>query len=194
MTAAAQSMLLKTMPARMAGVVNTAAMAVAATRATHRWRSRLVISAPLAAAGCRHPSFGARVAYGWPDAGRVSSQEQHALHALWGLHRVETPEGERADTARPPRRLILAQHGPAHRDGHGSCSSFAVGLLHVLAASPSGGGAGSRAFRGEEVPPQGAGSMRLAWGLLRRALDADPPAETLPAGREGAHPTRAAAA
>src|SRR5262245_7596303 len=187
-------MLLKMMPPRTAGVVNTAAMAVAATRATTRLRRRLVISAPLAAAGCRHASFGARVASGWPDAGPVSGQEQHTLYAVWGLYWVEEPECERAEAAGPPRRLVLGQHGPTHRDGHGRCSSFAVGLLHVLAASPSGGGAGSRAFRGEEVPPEGAGSMRLAWGLLRRALDADPPAETLRARREGAHPTRAAAA
>jgi hypothetical protein len=65
---------------------------------------------------------------------------------------------------------------------------FALGLLHVLAASLPGDGAGSRAFRGEEVPSQGAGSRRLAWGLLRRALDADPAPDTLRLGREGARP------
>ena len=46
-TAQVQSMARAEMPATMAGVVNTAAVAVAATKATHRLRSRLVISAPL---------------------------------------------------------------------------------------------------------------------------------------------------
>jgi len=69
----------------------------------------------------------------------------------------------------------------------------AQGLLHVLAASLSGGGAGSRVFRGEEVSPQGAGSLGSV-GTSSPALDADPPAETLRAGREGAHPTIRSAA
>jgi hypothetical protein len=64
----------------------------------------------------------------------------------------------------------------------------AQGLLHVLAASLSGGGAGSRVFRGEEVPPVGVGPHG-SLGTSSPALDADPPPETLPAGREGAHPT-----
>jgi hypothetical protein len=71
---------------------------------------------------------------------------------------------------------------------------FALGLLHVVAASPFGGGAGSRAFRGEEVRSQGAGSMRLGWGLLRRALDADPAPETVRPGREGVRPLQVSAA
>jgi hypothetical protein len=82
------------------------------------------------------------------------------------------------------RRSVLA----------GGESIQAVGLLHVLAAFLSGGGAGSRAFRGEEVRTVGAGSRRLAWGLLRRALEPDPPPETLRARREGAHPTPRGAA
>lgn len=49
----------------MAGVPNTAAVAVAATRPTHRTRIRLVISAPFAAAICRRACFGAGVPDGW---------------------------------------------------------------------------------------------------------------------------------
>jgi hypothetical protein len=71
---------------------------------------------------------------------------------------------------------------------------FALGLLHVLAASPFGGGAGSRAFRGEEVRSQGAGFQRLGWGLLRRALEADPAPKTLRPGREGVRPLQVSAA
>ena len=69
----------------------------------------------------------------------------------------------------------------------------AQGLLHVLAAFPSGGGAGSRVFEAKKSRRWVQGpSARL--GLLRRALDADPPPETLPARREGAHPRWAAVA
>src|SRR5262245_48006824 len=100
----------------MAGVVNTAAMAVAATRATTRWRSRLVISAPLAAARCRHRSFDAQLGGGCADTGPVGGQEHHAVHARRGLNRVETPEGERAVAARPPGYLILGEHDTADHD------------------------------------------------------------------------------
>ena len=71
---------------------------------------------------------------------------------------------------------------------------YALGLLHVLAADPSTGGAGgSRAVEAQKSGRRVQGpAARL--GLLRRALDADPPAVTLPAGREGAHPPQGDAA
>src|SRR5262245_42292715 len=123
------------MPATMAGVVNTARAAVAAARASHRWRRRLLISGPFQAAGCRHACFGARHVCGW----------------------------------------------------------LPLGLLHALrAGSSTGGGAGSRVLRGEEVRSQGAGSLGSV-GTSSPALDADPAPVTLPVRREGAHPARAAA-
>jgi len=203
MTARGQSRALKVRPARMAGLVATAAVAVAATRATHIRRSRLVISGPFPAATCRHACFGTAPAPGCPgiavDAGPVGGQKQHTLHTDRGGHGVEATEGERAVAARPPGRLALAQHRPADRDvsppGHSRCSAwFAVGLLHVVAASLSGGGAGSRAEEANKPLPRGAGSVRLGWGLVRRALDADPAPVTLPARREGAHPSSGATA
>jgi hypothetical protein len=72
---------------------------------------------------------------------------------------------------------------------------YAPGLLHVLEADPwTAGGAGSRAAEAKKSLPGGAGSVRLGWGLLRRALDADLAAVTLAAWREGARPTHRAAA
>ena len=73
-------------------------------------------------------------------------------------------------------------------------SVYALGLLHVLAASLAGGGAGSRAEEAKKSPPWGAEARRLSGGLLRRALDADPAPVTLAAWREGARPPQAAAA
>ena len=200
MNARGQSMPLKLRPARMAGLVATAAVAMAATRATHTRRRRLVISGPFPAATCRHASFDTTATSGCPsDAGPVGGQEQHALHACRGRHGVEATERQGAVAARPPRRLALVEHVPTERDasppGHGPCSPwFAVGLLHVVAASLSGGGAGSRAEEANKPPPQGAGSERLGWGLVRRALDAAPSPGTVTARREGARPTHGAAA
>ena len=70
---------------------------------------------------------------------------------------------------------------------------YALGLLHVLAASLAGDGAGSRA---EEAHKSGrrAQGPTAQWGLVRRALDAAPSPVTLRARREGARPTQAAAA
>jgi hypothetical protein len=62
--AEAQSRALKLIPARIAGVVTTAAVAVAAARPTHKRRIRLVISAPFPAACCRRTYFGAGVISG----------------------------------------------------------------------------------------------------------------------------------
>jgi len=69
----------------------------------------------------------------------------------------------------------------------------AVGLLDVLAASPTVGGAGSRASEAKKFR-WGVQGPAAWWGLLRRALEADPATVTLPARREGAHPTWAAGA
>jgi hypothetical protein len=65
---------------------------------------------------------------------------------------------------------------------------YALGLLHVLAADPSTGGAGGS--RAEEAKKSGrrGRSPAARWGLLRRALDAPAPSVTLRAWREGAHP------
>jgi hypothetical protein len=69
----------------------------------------------------------------------------------------------------------------------------AVGLLHVLAASLTVGRAGSRAVEAQKSDRRVHGPA-ARWGLLRRALEADPPTVTLRAWREGAHPTWAAGA
>ena len=70
-----------------------------------------------------------------------------------------------------------------------------LGLLHVLTAHPSTGGAA--ASRAEEAKKSLAAGRRIRaarWGLLRRALDAAAEPVTLPASREGARPSQAAAA
>jgi hypothetical protein len=72
-------------------------------------------------------------------------------------------------------------------------SVYAFGLLHVLAASLAGGGAGSRAAEAKKSRPRVQGPTARG-GLLRRALDADPPAVTLRPRREGARPPQAAGA
>jgi hypothetical protein len=75
----------------------------------------------------------------------------------------------------------------------GQSRSFAAGLLHVLAASLTGGTGGSRAA--EDHNPRAHVEVRAARaGVVGRALDAPVEPVTLPAWREGAHPTRGAAA
>jgi len=65
---------------------------------------------------------------------------------------------------------------------------IAPGLLHVLGAHLSaGGGAGSRAGEAKKSG-RGVQGPAARWGLLRRALDADPPPATLGPRREGARP------
>jgi hypothetical protein len=65
---------------------------------------------------------------------------------------------------------------------------YALGLLHVLAADPSTGGAGgSRAGEAKKSGRRVQGPS-ARWGLLRRALDAAVEPVTLRAWREGAHP------
>jgi hypothetical protein len=70
---------------------------------------------------------------------------------------------------------------------------LAFGLLHVLAASLAGGGAESRAEEAKKSR-QWAQGPAAQFGLLRRALDADPPPVTLRPRHEGARPPQAAAA
>ena len=73
-------------------------------------------------------------------------------------------------------------------------TAIALGLLHVLAADPwTGGAGGSRAEEAKKSRPRVQGPTARR-GLLRRALDTDPPAVTLRPRREGARPPQAAAA
>jgi hypothetical protein len=72
---------------------------------------------------------------------------------------------------------------------------LAHGLLHVVAADPStGGAAGSRAAEAKKSLVAGGRIRAARSGLLRRALEAAAEPVTLPARREGARPTKAAAA
>jgi hypothetical protein len=69
------------------------------------------------------------------------------------------------------------------------CRSFALGLLHVLAADPwTGGAAGSRAGEAKKSLVAGCRVRAARSGLLRRALEAAAEAVTLRARREGARP------
>ena len=81
-----------------------------------------------------------------------------------------------------PRILVTGRRRP-----------FAAGLLLVLAASLTGGAGGSRAE--EAHNPRALVEVPAARsGVVGRALDAPVEPVTLPAWREGAHPTRGAAA
>jgi hypothetical protein len=71
---------------------------------------------------------------------------------------------------------------------------FAAGLLHVLAGlSLTGSGAGSRAVEAQKSR-RWVQCPAARWGLLRRALDADPEPVTLAGRREGARPPQVAGA
>lgn len=80
-----------------------------------------------------------------------------------------------------------AHAGPAR-------SWLTAGLLHVLAGFPwTGGARRSRAVEQETALPRPV-SVRGSVGGFLRALDGLVEPVTLPAGREGARPTRGAAA
>jgi hypothetical protein len=82
----------------------------------------------------------------------------------------------------------LASTVPAERASD-PCRSFALGLLHVLAADPcTGGTAGSRAEEAKKSPAAGGRVPAARGGLLRRALDAVAEPVTLRSRREGALP------
>jgi hypothetical protein len=71
---------------------------------------------------------------------------------------------------------------------------IALGLLHVLGAHVlAGGGAGSRAGEAKKSGRWVQGPAARS-GLLRRALEPDPPPATLGPRREGARPPQGAAA
>lgn len=127
----------------------------------------------------------------------VSEQEHHRCPG-GGRHRYRpSPEATPAVHARRPCPLpliepvrVVAQ--PRHaRSLRYRCRTLR--RLHVLAAgSPAAGVAGSRAEEAKKSPPVGAGSRRLVWGFVGRALDAATEAATLPGRREG-NPTPGAA-